>query len=372
MQGESHPREAAISNHQFRRTAGGLGCYVLPGGIDDPREGLAQARAAERLGLDAVWIGERYDTKDLPSLAGAIGQITSRVRIGAAVTHTGLRHPMVLASMGQTLQSLTGGRFVLGLGRSASWRWDSYGVPAPTLRSLADTADILRRLWAGETVSYDGPAGRFPSLRLPRRPAVAPPPLLLAAVGPRTLDVAGTAYDGAILHPFLTVEGVRESVRRVREAAERAGRDPDAVRCVATVVVAPDAPRPEEDLAVRARAAGYFSVPGLGDALVRANGWEAADLARYRDQPALTALGPLPADKHLGRAELIALCAGMPDHWIPASAVLGDTDACARRLAEYRAAGADELILHGMVGEQVAALSDQYSALRGGSTGARG
>ncbi|MFE2985718.1 TIGR03857 family LLM class F420-dependent oxidoreductase [Streptomyces sp. NPDC055092] len=352
-----------MSNHQLRRTAGGLGCYVVPGGVDDPREGLAQARAAERIGLDAVWIGERYDTKDLPSLAGAIGQITSRVRIGAAVTHTGLRHPMVLASMGQTLQALTEGRFVLGFGRSASWRWDSYGVPAPTLRSLADTAGILRRLWAGETVSYDGPAGHYPSLRLPRRPAVAPPPLLLAAVGPRTLEVAGAAYDGVILHPFLTVDGVRESVRRVREAAQRAGRDPGAVRCAATVVVAPDAPPPEEDLAVRARAAGYFSVPGLGDALVGANGWDTADLARYRDQPALTALGSLPADKHLSRAELIALCAGMPDHWIPSAAALGDAEACARRLAEYRAAGADELILHGMVGEQVARLADRYSTV---------
>jgi probable F420-dependent oxidoreductase len=238
-------QEAAINAQpQSRRTgekARGLGCYVLPGGVCDPREGLVQARAAERIGLDAVWIGERYDTKDLPSLAGALGQVTSRVRIGAAVTHPGLRHPMVLASMGQTLQSLTGGRFVLGLGRSADWRWDAYGVRAPTLRSLADTADILRRLWAGETVAYDGPAGHFPRLRLPQRPDVSPPPLLLAAVGPKTVDVAGRAFDGVILHPFLTVDGVRDSVRRVREAAQRVGRDPSAVRCVATIVVAPDA-----------------------------------------------------------------------------------------------------------------------------------
>src|SRR6202042_3061928 len=109
-----------------------------------------------------------------------IGQATSRVRIGAAFTSPGLRHPMVLASMGQTLQALTGGRFLLGLGRSASWRWAAYGQPSPTLAALADIAGILRRLWDGQTVEYDGPLGRFPQLRLPVVLDAAPPPLLLA------------------------------------------------------------------------------------------------------------------------------------------------------------------------------------------------
>ena len=104
-------RGAAVSGPH---DACALGCYVLPGGVRDPRVALDQARATEALGFGAVWIGERFDTKDLPSLAGAIGQVTERVRIGAAVTVPGVRHPMVLASMGQTLQSLTGERFALG------------------------------------------------------------------------------------------------------------------------------------------------------------------------------------------------------------------------------------------------------------------
>ena len=89
-----------------------LGCYVLPGGVSDPGPVIAQAQAAEIQGLGTVWIGERYDTKDLPSLAGALSQTTERVRIAAGITHPGLRHPMVLASMGQTLQALSGGRFM--------------------------------------------------------------------------------------------------------------------------------------------------------------------------------------------------------------------------------------------------------------------
>jgi 5,10-methylenetetrahydromethanopterin reductase len=337
-----------------------LGCYVLPGGVSDPRVGLDQAKAAEALGLGTVWIGERYDTKDLPSLAGAISQVTSRVKIGAGITHTGLRHPMVLASMGQTLQALSDGRFLLGLGRSANWRWEAYGVRPPTSRVLADTAEILRRLWAGETVSYDGPAGRYPSLRLPQRPDVAAPPLLLAAVGPKTIATAGRSFDGTILHPFLTPDAVRRSRTALHEAAESAGRDREAVRCIATVVVAPDSTPEQAALAIQARAAGYFSVEGLGDAIVRANGWDEKDLARYRAQKPLVELGRLPADKHLSRQQLIDLCEGMPEGWLASSSVAGDAKTCAEQLRDYLRAGADEVILHGMTGADLTSLSRAF------------
>ncbi len=321
---------------------------------------FGQAAKVEEIGLGTAWIGERYDTKDLPSLAGALSQTTRTIRIGAAVTHTGLRHPMVLASMGQTLQSLSEGRFLLGIGRSASWRWRDYGVPAPTLATLGDAAEILRRLWAGETVDYDGPAGRFPRLRLPQRPDVDPPPILLAAVGPKTLAVAGRCFDGAILHPFLTPDAVSRSVAVIKDAAGAAGRDPGAVRTYATVVVAPDRSPGDTELAVHARAAGYFHVAGLGDALVAANRWDPDDLIRYRSHPTLVALGELQADKALPRPELISLAHTFPDHWLASSSAMGTAAQCARRLDEYIVAGADELILHGTTAEHLGGLAASF------------
>lgn len=333
-----------------------LGCYVLPGGVTDSRPAVTQAVAAENLGLGAVWIGERYDTKDLPSLAGALTQVTERVAIGAAVTSPGLRHPMVLASMGQTLQSLSGGRFRLGLGRSAAWRWRAYGVAAPTLASLRDSAGLLRRLWAGETVAYSGPLGTFPELRLAQRADVAPPPLLLAAVGPKTVALAGEAYDGVILHPFLTPAAVGRAASIAREACVRAGRDPERFRTCATVVVAPDATVDEQRRAVASRAAGYFQVQGLGDALVRANGWEEAALARYRSEPELMALGGRPADKALSRDALADLAMRLPEGWLSSSSAVGDGATCAARLHEYLDAGADELILHGTTADGLSRL----------------
>jgi len=322
-----------------------------------------QARCAEAAGLGTAWIGERYDTKDLPSLAGALTQTTTALRIGAAITHTQLRHPMVLASMGQTIQALSNGRFLLGFGRSAAWRWRDYGEPMPTLASLGDVAQILHRLWAGETVDYEGPAGRFPRLRLPQRPDVDPPPVLLAAVGPRTLALAGAHFDGVILHPFLTTDALAASVQAVRTAAAEAGRDVTRVRCYATVVVAPEQSSEEMETAVNARGAGYFHVAGLGDALVAANGWDAAALARYRSHPTLLAIGDRQADKALSRAELIEVSRSLPDHWLASSSATGTAAQCAVRLAEYLDAGADELILHGTTAEYLAPLVTAFASL---------
>jgi probable F420-dependent oxidoreductase len=330
--------------------------------VVDPRPALDDARRIEALGLGTVWIGERFDTKDLPSLAGAICQVTSRVRIAAGITPFGMRHPMVLASMGQTLQALSNGRFRFGFGRSAAWRWRMYGIPAPTLASMADTARILRRLWAGEAVTYHGPAGDFPELRMAQRPSVAPPPIFLAAVGPKTLALAGRHFDGAVLHPFLTPEAVRRSCAVVRESADRAARDPASVVCVATVATAPDRGVADKAHAIRARAAGYFQVGGLGDALVRANGWDGADLARYRAHPVLAGLAGRPADKALSRDELIAVSETLPASWIESASAAGTAAECAARLHAYLAAGADELLLHGTTAGHLGSMVDAFVA----------
>jgi hypothetical protein len=143
------------------------------------------------------------------------------------------------------------------------------------------------------------------------------------------------------------------------------GRDPDQVRCYATVLCAPGVSDAERQLAIEARSAGYLSLPGLGDSLARINGWDQADLARYRGQRVLTDLGGKPADKFLSRAELIELCAGMPPSWLASCTAAGPVGEVSAVLAGYLAAGADELILHGVAGEGLAPLAG-YLAAEGG------
>jgi 5,10-methylenetetrahydromethanopterin reductase len=329
-----------------------LGGYVLPGGPTDARPAIEQGRALEACGLGSIYIGERYATKDLGALAGALTQQTSHARLIAAITHIGTRHPMALASLGQTLQSLSDGRFTLGFGRGAAGRWTSYGVTPPTARMLADTATILRQLWRGELVSYDGPAGRFPDLQLMELADVAPPPLLLAGIGPRTLALAGSSFDGVILHPLLTPDAVARASAAVRTAAEQAGRDPATIEIHATVITAPDRPF---DSVVGARGLGYLLVHGLGESIVAANGWSTAELDRIRSHPRFAGLAYHQL-KSVPSADLANVSRDLPSGWLTDGTASGTAADCAARIATYLECGATNVLLHGMDSESIAPL----------------
>ncbi len=332
-----------------------LGAYVLPGRVADPRPAITQAQAAEKLGLGTVWISERWGTKDFAVLAGALGQATTSTKIAAGITHFGVRHPAVLASMAMTSQGLTGGRLVLGFGRSVAAMWKAVGLPPVTNQILADSADLMRRLCAGDKVSYDGPAGRFPAMRLADLPDAPPPPLVLAAIGPKTLALAGTHFDGVLLHPFLTPEAVTRSAAAVRAAAETAGRDPAAVRVYATVVTASGLPPEEEAAVVGGRAVTYFAIPGFGEQLAEANGWDPSVLKLLREHPQLTGAKGA-ADFKRTRDQLTDAATVLPAWWLGSAAAVGSPQACVARLDEYLEAGADELVLHGSTPDQLPAV----------------
>jgi probable F420-dependent oxidoreductase len=332
-----------------------LGAYVLPGRVSDPAAVIGQARAAERHGLRTVWLSERWGTKDLGVIAGAIGQVTSSVRIASGITHLQSRHPALLASLAMTAQALSNGRFVLGVGRSVDAMWKAVGLPRSTNASIVDHADIFRRLCRGEKVRYDGPAGTYPSLRLNDLPDQPVPPLVFAAIGPKGLELAARHFDGVLLHPFLTPAAVRRSVEVVRSAERDAGRTPGGVRVYATVVVACERPADEELAVVGARAVTYYQIPGFGERLVAVNGWEPEALTRLRSHPLLAGIRG-SADSLLTRDELVDVASVLPTEWIDGAAAVGSASDCRQVFERYREAGADELVLHGSTPDELDAL----------------
>ena len=327
-----------------------LGAYALPGRVNDPMPALEQARTAERVGLQTIWLSERYGTKDLAVLRGAIAAITSRIQIATGISHFLFRHPLVLASMTMTTQAISNGRFLLGVGRSVEYAWRSAGLPNMTNQALIDSARIHRELCAGRKVSYDGPAGRFPAMRLPDIPDVAIPPLVLAAIGPKTLQIAGAHFDGVLLHPFLTPAAVSRSSAIVRQAARQAGRDPRSVRIFATVVTAPDLPEEDELKIVGGRAVTYYQIPHFGELLARTNGWDVADLATLRAHPMLANLKGA-ADNLFSKDQLAEVGRSIPRNWLYEASAVGSSSACAAKLHTYLAHGADEIVIHGSAPE---------------------
>jgi alkanesulfonate monooxygenase SsuD/methylene tetrahydromethanopterin reductase-like flavin-dependent oxidoreductase (luciferase family) len=160
-------------------------------------EYLAMAKAAEEVGFESVWIGDHllYDNPDRApwevwTLMSAIAAATERVRIGPLVACAGFHPPAVLAKMASTIDEISGGRFVLGLGSGWNRReFDAFGIPYDKRVSRFEEAfAIIRGLLAGERVTLDGTYHKVDDVLLLPKPA-RQTPLMIGSNGRRTLGI---------------------------------------------------------------------------------------------------------------------------------------------------------------------------------------
>lgn len=338
-----------------------LGIYLLPGHSDRPADLLTEVREAEALGLGSAWVSERFDVKEAGACCGAAAAATREIWLGTGATNIDTRHPLLLASLATTLFRLSGGRFALGLGRGVGVRAGMMGLAPVKNARLAECAELLRRLWRGErVVGHDGTLGRFPYLHQADWLDESIP-LLLTAFGPRALEFAGSVFDGVVLHTFLSDEALARAVGLVRRGAERAGRDPDAVKVWSVLAVACDAPEERRLRLLTARMATYLQAPGYGELLFEINGWDPQGLADFRGHEAVRAV-PGAIDAVATPDQLRAIRDIMPEAWLPAAD--GDPARCARRIADQFEAGADGVILHASLAREAAPAVEAWGERR--------
>ncbi|MBX6721624.1 MAG: LLM class F420-dependent oxidoreductase [Dactylosporangium sp.] len=209
-----------------------------------PADHLAFAQEAERLGYSVVWAAEAYGS-DSPSILAWIAGQTTRIDVGSAVMQIPARAPAATAMTAATIDTLSGGRFRLGLGVSGpqvSEGW--YGVRfAKPLARTREYVEIVRRVLRRETLVHQGehytlplPDGPGKALRLSFHPPRADIPIYLAAVGPRNVELAGEIADGW-LAIFFAPDAAAEQLAAVAAGRERAGRTLDGFDIVPSVPV---------------------------------------------------------------------------------------------------------------------------------------
>ncbi|WP_459546290.1 TIGR03857 family LLM class F420-dependent oxidoreductase [Nocardia sp. X0981] len=334
-----------------------LGCYGLAGHTADPHILLDEARAAERLGLGALFLSERFNTKEAFALAAAAGAVTTDLGICTAATNHNTRHPLITASAAVTLHRLTRGRYSLGLGRGFDALFDVIGLPRITSAQLRDAVELYRRLWRGDTIAaHDGPAGKYPVLHLDPTYDEAIP-ITLTAIGANTLRLAGQLADAVVLHTFFTDDTTARAVRTVRGAAEAAGRDPAALRIWSVLVVVDDTQGETARLRKLVGRLGTY-LQGYGEILVQVNGWDERALAEFRTHPLVTGAGGA-LDAVADPATLAAIEDLLPAEWLTASAG-GTPEQCAARIADQFATGVDGVILHGNSPTELAPTLDAW------------
>ena len=209
-------------------------------------------------------------------------------------------------------------------------------------------------------LGHDGPAGTYPYLN--QDPDFDEDiPLLLVALGERTLELAGRVMDAVVLHTFFNDHAMETSVAAVRRGAEAAGRDPDSVRIWSVLATVGD--HIDDELRLKktvGRLATYLQ--GYGDLLVRVNDWDPAVLARFREDPFVQGFRG-GFDAKATTAELEQLAVLLPDEWT-AVAATGTPEQCTATVLHQFDLGANGVILHGATPAELEPILPAYRAAR--------
>jgi probable F420-dependent oxidoreductase len=206
-----------------------------------PADLLEEVRAADGAGWHGVWLADHYmpDTGDATPKRGdvyecwallpAIAAVTERVRLGTLVSPTSVHHPALLAKRAATLDQLSGGRFVLGLG--AGWQLNehhAYGIelepPGKRVSRFEESIQIVKALLSQETTTFHGEFYDITDAPCDPKPVQSPLPLLVGTSGPRMLRI--TARNAGEWNTWGTPDVAGERRAALVETCEQTGRDP--------------------------------------------------------------------------------------------------------------------------------------------------
>ena len=281
-------------------------------------------RLAEDLGYDSAWVAEGHGGDQFAILA-ACAVATSRIRLGTSISSVFVRSAPTIAMAAATVDQLSGGRFVLGLGSSHRVQVEGehglpYGRPIDRVR---ETVEVVRRLLRDGAVSFRGEALEIPRFDLWFRPLRTSVPIYLSGLFRPMLEVCGELAQGAIL-TWSTPEFARTAAAHVARGAQRAGRDAAQIEIASLLGCAVDADVDEARQRLKpgvALYAGYF--PRYNRLLAESGFADAA--AAIKD-----------AWARGDRDRAVRL---VPDTLIDAVALAGPPARCRERLAQYRDAG---------------------------------
>jgi alkanesulfonate monooxygenase SsuD/methylene tetrahydromethanopterin reductase-like flavin-dependent oxidoreductase (luciferase family) len=297
-----------------------------------PQHTLATARAADAGGIDAIWVSEDPEGWDAFAVLSAIAAVTHSAALGTSVTSPYPRDPNMLAASLATLDRLSGGRAVLGLGRGQP-EWHGAALGADVSDPLASLREAIALLRAWQQPPYRAsspPDGHFAVRDWERavHPAQPRVPILLAAAGPKATALAAEICDGIIFNLLTSPRVLGETIPRVHDLAARAGRAPHALwfvlRSAVTVIDSAEAERAALDRG-KNHLALVATLPGM-HRLYDVDGLDVPALlaevhASMRTQETLVAGGGFPALRRAG--DLPASRAMIPDDLIRALGIIG-------------------------------------------------
>jgi F420-dependent oxidoreductase-like protein len=319
-----------------------LGLNLGYWGAGNDASNLALAKEADTLGYSVVWVAEAYGS-DAPTVLAWIAAQTSSIDIGSAVLQIPARTPAATAMTAATLDTLSGGRFRLGLGVSGpqvSEGWHGVRFTAPLGRTR-EYVDIVRTALRREKVRYEGkhfqlplPDGPGKALTLTVHPVRERIPIYLAAIGPKNLELTGEIADGW-LPVFFSPEYASTQLEHVQAGAARAGRD------LAGFDIAPTVPFvPGDDWTVCADSVRAYAALYLGGMGSREKNFYNQLAVRMGFADAAAEV----QERYLAK-DYVGAMAAVPLEFLDATSLLGPMERIAERMAAFAEAGVTTLSL---------------------------
>lgn len=372
----------SLSHHDLARAQGQDEASAVPAAdatIAARDRLVALAQAAEAGGAAALWVSEDPEGWDAFAILTMLATQTSTIQLGTGVTNPLLRHPNQIAAAVSTLDVVSSGRAFLGVGRGEpAWYRQGLGVPVPPqpLDGLRRTVELLREWWPpphrvepGEPATNETvfPVRNWERWINPWPARRSPPPIVIAAAGPRALRLAGEVADGVLFNDLASDTWLRWAIGLVRERATAAGRDPKALRFTyATRVLITDDPTPELEQR-KTMLALINALPGM-DRQLEGAGYDIpaliGSIRRVLDSDALLARGGgFPELRREGRIGAAAKM--VPTGLVQRLSVVGPAEHVQHRLTSLAALGIDEVFVQvPAMGLPAEMLRDRVIALR--------
>jgi 5,10-methylenetetrahydromethanopterin reductase len=305
--------------------------YVIGQGPRGAGEIVKSGVLAEKVGFDVVLMPEHYYDRDAPTILGAMAQATSRIRLGTGIINPFSRFPSLIAMTALTLDELTNGRVMLGLGSGSVIGSKKDGIPNEfagqqydfPLGHLRELVPLIRQLIAGESVSFEGRFYSLKNVKLNFGPARRSIPIYFGQQGRKMMELAGQLADGVLITLCCTVPYVEEVIRLIEGSERTSNRTMGSVDFAARIITSMSSDAKKAIRRSKQLVGRVFVNPGARPVM------EATGIKL--DVPALQ--GAFDAGNHARVEELV------PDEVVELTTASGTKRQILDRIDEFRGAG---------------------------------
>ncbi len=290
---------------------------------------------AEQAGVDYVWVTDHYNNRNVYITLTVAAMKTSRIVLGPGVTNPYTANPCWTASAIATLDEVSNGRAVLGIGAGDKATLEQIGLKwEKPLTAVREAVIIIRKLLDGETVSFDGTVFKVANARLNYKPK-RKIPIYIGAQGPKMLEVAGELGDGVLVnasHP----KDFEVAVPAIKKGAEKAGKDISRLDIAAYTCfsVAEDKQKAKE----AAIPVVAFIVAGASDKVLERHGIKKEDADRVREL--------------ISKGKIVDAFKAVTDDMVEAFSIYGTVNDCIAKIEQLLKTGVTQIVFGSPIGPE--------------------